>query len=79
MPKMTGRELITELKRSAKTKAIPVVVVSGRESGFDGHESRADYCINKDIDIQSQLETALKEMRQRAKSQASSSRNSAPL
>jgi CheY-like chemotaxis protein len=60
MPKMTGGELITELKRRPKTQAIPVVVISGRESGFDGRENRADYCISKDIDLSSQLEKALR-------------------
>jgi CheY-like chemotaxis protein len=66
MPKMTGRELITELKRRNETKTIPLVVISGRESGFDGSEPRADYCIHKDIDIQSQLERALNDMRESA-------------
>ena len=63
MPKMTGPELITELKRRGQTRGIPVVVISGRESGFDNQEKRADYCINKDIDIGSQLEKALQAVR----------------
>ena len=66
MPKMTGRELITELKRRTETRTIPLVVISGRESGFDGRESRADYCIHKDIDIESQLKKALNAMRESA-------------
>jgi CheY-like chemotaxis protein len=63
MPKMTGRELITELKRVPRTRAVPIVVISGRKSGVDRQEDRADYCINKDIDIRSQLEKALHAVR----------------
>jgi CheY-like chemotaxis protein len=60
MPVMGGCELITELKSRPETAKIPVVVLSGRQSGFDGKEERAHYCIYKDIDIDSQLEKALK-------------------
>jgi CheY-like chemotaxis protein len=66
MPKMSGPELITALKQRVETRSIPVVVVSGRESGVNGREIRADYCINKDIDIGSQLEKALKALNQSA-------------
>jgi CheY-like chemotaxis protein len=72
MPKMTGGELITELKRRPKTQAIPVVVISGRESGFDGRENRADYCISKDIDLSSQLEKALRAVNRAAASRGKS-------
>jgi CheY-like chemotaxis protein len=74
MPKMTGRELITELKRRSETRTIPLVVISGRESGFNGGESRADYCIHKDIDIQSQLEKALNAMRESGAAKTHSAR-----
>ena len=60
MPIMGGCELITKLKSSLETAKIPIVVLSGRQTGFDGKEERAHYCIYKDIDIDSQLEKALK-------------------
>lgn len=59
MPKMSGRELITALKGSPETAAIPIVVLSGRQSGFDGKEDRASFAIYKDIDIDAQMEKAL--------------------
>jgi CheY-like chemotaxis protein len=59
MPKMTGSELITALKKKAETADIPVIIVAGRSSGFDEKEKRADFAIYKDIDIQGQLEKAL--------------------
>jgi CheY-like chemotaxis protein len=59
MPKMSGSELITALKKNAKTADIPVIIVAGRASGFDEKEKRANFAIYKDIDIQGQLEKAL--------------------
>jgi CheY-like chemotaxis protein len=59
MPKMTGSELITELKKKTATANIPIIIVAGRGSGFDEKEQRANFAIYKDIDIQSQLEKAL--------------------
>jgi CheY-like chemotaxis protein len=59
MPKMGGSELITALKADAETAAIPIVIVAGRQSGFDQNEKRANYAIYKDIDIESQLEKAV--------------------
>jgi two-component system, chemotaxis family, chemotaxis protein CheY len=59
MPQMSGSELITELKKNPKTAGIPIIVVAGRSSGFDESETRANFAIYKDIDIQSQLEKAL--------------------
>jgi CheY-like chemotaxis protein len=59
MPKMSGGELITALKKNPKTANIPIIIVAGRGSGFDECENRADFAIYKDIDIQSQLEKAL--------------------
>jgi CheY-like chemotaxis protein len=57
MPKMSGSELITALKKNPQTKTIPIVIVTGRGSGFQ--EKRADFAIYKDIDIREQLEKAL--------------------
>jgi CheY-like chemotaxis protein len=59
MPKMSGSELITALKKNPETARIPIIIVAGRASGFDEKEKRADFAIYKDIDIQGQLEKAL--------------------
>ncbi|MGC1225789.1 MAG: response regulator [Candidatus Sulfotelmatobacter sp.] len=59
MPKMTGSDLITVLKKKAETASIPIIIVAGRASGFDEEEKRADFAIYKDIDLQGQMEKAL--------------------
>jgi CheY-like chemotaxis protein len=59
MPKMSGSELITALKKNPATAGIPIIIVAGRASGFDEKEKRANFAIYKDIDIQGQLEKAL--------------------
>jgi CheY-like chemotaxis protein len=59
MPKMSGSELITALKKNPQTSNIPIIILAGRGSGFAEQEKRADFAIYKDIDIQSQLEKAL--------------------
>jgi CheY-like chemotaxis protein len=59
MPKMDGRELITALKKEPSTAKIPIVIVAGKQSGFENREKRADFAIFKDIDIEAQLAKAL--------------------
>jgi len=59
MPAMSGSELISALKEKPHTAAIPIVILTGRSSGFDQSEKRAEFTIFKDIDIQEQLEKAL--------------------
>ena len=59
MPKMGGRELITALKSEPLTRHIPIVVVAGKQSGFQNDEKRANFAIFKDIDIEDQLAQAL--------------------
>jgi CheY-like chemotaxis protein len=59
MPKMSGSELITALKQNPSTSEIPIIIVAGRASGFDENETRANFAIYKDIDIQGQLQKAL--------------------
>ena len=59
MPKMTGSDLITVLKKTAETASIPIIIVASRASGFDQEEKRANFAIYKDIDLQGQLEKAL--------------------
>jgi CheY-like chemotaxis protein len=62
MPKMGGSELITALKQEPTTAKIPIVIVAGKQSGFDQTEKRADFMIFKDIDIETQLAKALKSL-----------------
>ena len=59
MPKMSGSELITALKSKPETAAIPIIIVAARASGFDKSETRANFAVYKDIDIESQLAKAL--------------------
>jgi len=59
MPKMSGSELITALKQQPRTENIPVVIVAGKQSGFEKTEKRANFAIFKDIDIEEQLAQAL--------------------
>jgi CheY-like chemotaxis protein len=59
MPKMSGTELITAVKSKADLASIPIVIVAGKQSGFEHTEKRANYTIFKDIDIEDQLAKAL--------------------
>ena len=62
MPRMSGSELITALKSKPETASIPIIIVSGRASGFDKTEKRASFFIYKDIDIEAQLAKTLDEL-----------------
>ena len=59
MPKVDGTQLITALKENPQTSKIPIIIVAGRQSGFERTEKRADFVIYKDIDVESQLMKAL--------------------
>lgn len=59
MPKMSGSEFITALKAKPQTAEIPIIIVAARASGFDETETRANFAVFKDIDIESQLVKAL--------------------
>ena len=59
MPRMSGSEFITALKADPRTASIPIVILAGRQSGFQESEKRANYAIFKDIDIEAQLTIAL--------------------
>jgi CheY-like chemotaxis protein len=59
MPKMGGSELITAVKNSPALATIPIVIVAGKQSGFEHTETRANFTIFKDIDIEDQLAKAL--------------------
>ncbi len=59
MPQMSGSEFITALKSRAETAKIPIIVVTSKGNGDSEPESRADFVIYKDIDVDMQLEAAL--------------------
>jgi CheY-like chemotaxis protein len=59
MPKMSGTELITAVKNNPALASIPIVIVAGKQSGFERTETRANFTIFKDIDIEDQLAKAL--------------------
>jgi CheY-like chemotaxis protein len=57
---MSGSELITILKSRPETASIPVIILAGKQSGFENTEKRHNFTIFKDIDIETQLAKALK-------------------
>jgi CheY-like chemotaxis protein len=69
MPKMSGSELITALKSKPETEKIPVIIVASRASCAAQSEKRADFAIDKDIDIEAQLKKALESLQGRTRSQ----------
>ena len=59
MPKMSGSEFITALKSKPETAVVPIIIVAGRASGCVELETRADFVIYKDIEIEAQLAKVL--------------------
>jgi CheY-like chemotaxis protein len=59
MPRMSGSELITELKRRPEMAKVPIIIVASRSSSFEEGEKRANFAIYKDVDIDAQLAKAL--------------------
>ncbi|HKV76688.1 MAG TPA: response regulator [Candidatus Sulfotelmatobacter sp.] len=59
MPKMSGSELITVLKRKEETRRVPIIVVTSKANGPCQADERADFVIYKDIDVDTQLDAAL--------------------
>lgn len=59
MPKMSGSEFITELKRKDGTSRIPIVVVTSKVNGVCEPDERAEFTIYKDIDVEAQMDAAL--------------------
>jgi CheY-like chemotaxis protein len=59
MPKMGGSELITALKSRPETASVPIIIVAAKSSGFSESETRANFAIYKDIDVDAQLAEAL--------------------
>ena len=62
MPRMSGTELITALKADPKSAQIPIVIVAGKGGSSESEppDSRANFVIYKDIDIEQQLDKALR-------------------
>ena len=60
MPKMRGEELIKKLKSKPETASIPVLILAARQSGGENNHHHEGFTIYKDIDIDAQLEKALK-------------------
>ncbi|HVN20153.1 MAG TPA: response regulator [Dongiaceae bacterium] len=59
MPKMSGGEFITELKSKPETSQIPIIVVTSKANGNREPDTRAEFVIYKDIDVDVQLDAAL--------------------
>jgi CheY-like chemotaxis protein len=59
MPKMSGTELIMALKSEPETAAIPIIVVTGQIGESEEAAKLANFAIRKDIDIETQLGSAL--------------------
>jgi CheY-like chemotaxis protein len=66
MPKMSGGELITAVKSNLETTGIPIIVLARRANGANPPETRANFFIYKDIDIEAQLAKTLDELFGRA-------------
>ena len=72
MPKMSGSEFITALKSKEETRGVPIIVVTSKANGACEPDKRADFVIYKDIDVETQLDAALKAvMENRGRGQAS--------
>ncbi len=63
MPRMSGQELIASLKGKPETAQIPIIIIASRSSGSKEAEKLANFFVYKDIDIEEQLEKALKALR----------------
>jgi len=63
MPKMSGHELIAAIRSKPETAQIPIIIVAGRSSGSEESEKLANFFVYKDIDIEDQLDKALKALR----------------
>jgi CheY-like chemotaxis protein len=63
MPKMSGQELIAAVKSKPETAQIPIIIIASRASGSKEAEKLANFYVYKDIDIEEQLEKALKALR----------------
>ncbi|MGB6475429.1 MAG: response regulator [Candidatus Sulfotelmatobacter sp.] len=67
MPKMSGHELIVAVRSKPETAQIPIIIIASRASGSKEAEKLANFFVYKDIDIEEQLDKALKALRGKAK------------
>lgn len=74
MPKMSGSEFITVLKGRPELEWVPIIIITSNVNGCGDAEKRADFAIYKNIDIETQLEKALKTVME-SKRRAHSARN----
>jgi len=63
MPKMSGQELIAAVRSRLTTAQIPIIVIASRSSGSKEAEKLANFFVYKDIDIEEQLNKALKALK----------------
>jgi CheY-like chemotaxis protein len=63
MPKMSGQELIAAVKSKPETAQIPIIIIASRSVGSKDAEKLANFFVYKDIDVEEQLEKALKALR----------------
>ncbi len=63
MPTMSGRELIAAVKSKPETAQIPIIIIASRSSDSKEAEKLANFFVYKDIDIEEQLDKAVKALR----------------
>ncbi len=63
MSKMSGQELIAAVRSKPETAQIPIIIIASRTSGSKEAEKLANFFVYKDIDIEDQLNKALKALR----------------
>jgi two-component system, chemotaxis family, chemotaxis protein CheY len=66
MPSMGGSELISALKSQPEMASIPILILTGVSGRSDPKETRAEFTIFKDIDVQEQLEKALTDVERKS-------------
>lgn len=59
MPRMSGTELMQELRQRPATAGIPVVVLTGDRRGSRAAELEFPHVVRKDIDIEAELNRVL--------------------
>jgi CheY-like chemotaxis protein len=62
MPKLTGYQLIDALKANQETAAIPVLILAAKPAPGNPMETRAHTFIYKDLNVEEQLNQALKNL-----------------
>jgi CheY-like chemotaxis protein len=55
LPRMNGREVLTEIKRDPELRRIPIVIMTGSESDqeiVEAYELHANCCVRKPADLE---------------------------